>query len=424
MQNTQASTDHKKQWQDQQDQHLLATTTRQQQEPYFLADGRCYYPVLQQLAVHSDTPRLLYRPRRCYVCKAHFWQVHEFYHLLCPDCAQTNYQQRSVSADLTGRIAVVTGGRIKIGFEIALKLLRAGANVHLTTRFARDAAVRFAQQDDYVAWVERLTIHSLDLRSLSAVEVFCDYLQQHLNHIDILINNAAQTLQKPEAYFVAMAAREQRYQTLESVLLTQKQAATQGFQDALWQAQQQQWQIIQHPTESVLLDEFAEPVDCAATNSWSRRLDDCSTQEMVETQVVNVMAPFVLNSRLKPLLLRSPHPDRFIVNVSAMEGQFNRQNKTIYHPHTNMAKAALNMMTRTAASDYARDRIWMNSVDTGWVTQEHALPKKIQLRQRGMVPPLDCIDGAARVLAPIWQALSGQTPIYGKFLKDYGVTDW
>lgn len=413
---------HRKVWQNQQDQQLLATTTRQQQEPHFLADGRCYYPLSQLLTAHSDTPRQLYRPRRCYVCKAHFWQVHHFYHLHCPDCASTNYQQRSVSTDLTGRVAVVTGGRIKIGFEIALKLLRAGATVHVTTRFPHDAAVRFAQQYDNVQWAQRLIIHSLDLRSLTAVEVFCDYLQQQLSHLDILINNAAQTIRKPDSYFTQMAIREQQYQQQLAHLPSAPHSSL-GFQDEVWQAQQQHWRI-QSSANPMPVDEFAEPVDCAATNSWGLTLQSCSTQELLETEVVNAMAPFVLNSRLKPLLLRSPHPDRFIVNVSAMEGQFNRQNKTIYHPHTNMAKASLNMMTRTAARDYARDHIWMNSVDTGWVTQEHPLPQKIQQRERGMVPPLDCVDGAARVLAPIWQTLAGQAPVYGQFLKDYHPTEW
>ncbi|MEC7119248.1 MAG: SDR family oxidoreductase [Pseudomonadota bacterium] len=411
----------RKAWQNQRDQQLLATTTRQQQEPYFLADGRCYYPLSQQIAEHTHATRQLYRPRRCYVCKHHFWQVHHFYHLHCPTCAEENYSQRSACADLTGRIAVVTGGRIKIGFEIALKLLRAGAMVHVTTRFPHDAAVRFAQQHDYVQWSQRLIIHMLDLRALTAVEVFCDYLQQQLSHIDILINNAAQTIKKSDTYFAEMAILEQQYRQQMAHRLSDHHVVL-GFQDEVWQAQQQQQ--IRSNVNAMPLDEFAEPVDCAATNSWGLTLETCSTQELIETQVVNAMAPFVLNSLLKHLLLRSPYADRFIVNVSAMEGQFNRPNKTVYHPHTNMAKASLNMLTRTAAQDYARDQIWMNSVDTGWVTQEHPLPKKIQQRERGMVPPLDCIDGAARVLAPIWQTLSGKAPVYGQFFKDYHPTEW
>ena len=78
----------------------------------------------------------------------------------------------------------------------------------------------------------------------------------------------------------------------------------------------------------------------------------------------------MLNARLKPLMLRTPERDKHIVNVSAVEGQFYRKFKTTRHPHTNMAKAALNMMTRTSATDYAADGIHMNSVDTGWVTDE------------------------------------------------------
>lgn len=406
----------------QHDLQLLASTTRQQQEPYFLADGRCYYPIVQQLTHDHQSKRRLHRPSRCYVCQNHFWQVHEFYHLLCPQCAEDNYTQRRASADLSGRIALVTGGRIKIGFETALKLLRAGATVHVTTRFPHDAAVRFAQQADYTKWAQRLMIHTLDLRALTAVEVFCDYLQQQLPYLDILINNAAQTIKKPDDYFAAMAMREHQYQQ-QALQQRLSQSNLHGFQDAAWQAQQEQW-LAQSSANGMPLDEFAEPVDCAQSNSWGLTLGDCTTQELVETQVINAIAPFMLNSRLKPLLLRSPHQDRFIINVSAMEGQFNRKNKTIYHPHTNMAKASLNMMTRTAAPDYAREQIWMNSVDTGWVTQEHPLPKKNHQRKRGMVPPLDCVDGAARVLAPIWQRLIGEAPVYGQFLKNYQLTDW
>ena len=409
--------------QQQHDRQLLSSTTRHQQEPYFLADGRCYYPVTPLQLEHQATTRQLYRPRRCYVCKQHFWQVHHFYHQLCPACAAYNFEQRSLSADLSRRIALVTGGRIKIGFEIALKLLRAGAVVHVTTRFPHDALLRFTQQLDYTLWASRLTLHSLDLKNLAAVEMFCDYVLEQLPHVDILIHNAAQTIKKPDIYFTAMAKRE-RYGQQHIAQMRLLAPIQQGFLDQTWQLKQQQSALMAVDPIDLPTDEFAEPVDGAATNSWGLTLEHCSTEELVETQVINAMAPFVMNSRLKPLLKRSPHIDRFIIHVSAMEGQFNRDNKTHYHPHTNMAKASLNMLTRTSAQDYAHDSIWMNSVDTGWVTQEHPLPKKIRYREQGIVPPLDCVDGAARVLHPIWQTLRGEPPLSGQFLKDYRATVW
>jgi NAD(P)-dependent dehydrogenase (short-subunit alcohol dehydrogenase family) len=167
-------------------------------------------------------------------------------------------------------------------------------------------------------------------------------------------------------------------------------------------------------------------LDTRPINSWSLKLDQVSTIELLEVQLVNAIAPFLLNSKLKPLMLRSRFERRFIINVSAMEGQFNRESKTPFHPHTNMAKAALNMMTRTSASDYAEDNIFMNSVDTGWITDENPYPKKMHLQyERGFYPPLDIIDGMARLYDPIVQGLKQvETPQFGYFLKDYFPHPW
>jgi NAD(P)-dependent dehydrogenase (short-subunit alcohol dehydrogenase family) len=140
---------------------------------------------------------------------------------------------------------------------------------------------------------------------------------------------------------------------------------------------------------------------------------------------VNAVAPFVLNARLKPLMLKHPTRDKHIVNVSAMEGQFYREFKTDKHPHTNMAKAALNMMTRTSAADYVRDGIHMNSVDTGWVTDEDAAPLAEQKRkEHGFHPPLDVVDGAARILDPIFSGFRTGDHRWGFFFKDYKPTPW
>jgi NAD(P)-dependent dehydrogenase (short-subunit alcohol dehydrogenase family) len=174
------------------------------------------------------------------------------------------------------------------------------------------------------------------------------------------------------------------------------------------------------------LDADLQQVDLRTMNSWRMTLDEVSTPELLEVQLVNAIAPFVLAGRLRELMKKSGGEHaKHVVNVSAMEGSFSRGTKTDKHPHTNMAKAALNMMTLTSAPDYARDGIFMNAVDTGWVTDEdpaqHATRKKEDL---GFQPPLDIVDGAARVIDPIFSTANGAEPTFGKFLKDYKPTSW
>jgi NAD(P)-dependent dehydrogenase (short-subunit alcohol dehydrogenase family) len=173
------------------------------------------------------------------------------------------------------------------------------------------------------------------------------------------------------------------------------------------------------------LDADLQQLDLRATNSWRLTLAEVPTPEMIEVQLVNAVAPFILCARLKPLMLRTPGRDKHVVNVSAMEGVFSRGTKTDRHPHTNMAKAALNMLTLTSARDYVRDGIHVNAVDTGWVTDEdpfvHAARKRDEL---GFQPPLDVVDGAARVLDPFLSGLNTGRHAHGKFFKDYAPSAW
>lgn len=391
------------------DRALLATTE--------LVQHQSDEPLLA--LAEPSAERLLNEPEHCYVCKEPYREVHFFYHFLCPNCAAFNYQMRDLHADLRGRTALVTGGRVKIGHQLVLRLLRNGARVLVSTRFPQAAARRFCEEPDFADWCERLQIFGLDLRNLHAVEHFCDQLTEQLPHLDILVHNAAQTIQRPAGFYRELAAQES--QPLAALPAAQQQLVGQLA------PRQASASALDLSRDVLPLDRFhdrEERVDHRDVNSWLLPLEEVSTLELVEVQLVNSIAPFILNRRLKPLMLRSPHPRRFIVNVSAMEGQFAR-NKTIFHPHTNMAKAALNMMTHTSAPGYARDGIYMNSVDTGWVTDENPTPKRLRRQEQGFFAPLDIVDGMARIYHPIaWGVEREEEPFWGQFLKDYAPCKW
>ena len=371
--------------------------------------------------------RLLNEPETCYICKQDFTEVHFFYHLLCPTCAAYNYQMRQLSADLTGRTALVTGGRVKIGHQMVLRLLRDGAKVIVTTRFPKAAARRLAAEPDSAQWLHRVHLYGLDLRNIPAVEAFAAHLLETEPHLDILIHNAAQTIRRPQGFYQELIAQEQL--PLESLPL-QLEASRLVVQEATPVSQaasegSASLTAVKDVLPVNMFHDHEERVDTRTTNSWMLRLDEVSAPEMLEVQLVNNVAPFLLNARLKALMARSPHERRFIVNVSAMEGQFSRH-KTVYHPHTNMAKAALNMMTRTSGEDYAKDGIYMTSVDTGWVTDEKpTVQRERDQAENGFFAPLDIVDGMARIYHPVAHGLTEpQTPFYGVFLKDYAPCPW
>jgi NAD(P)-dependent dehydrogenase (short-subunit alcohol dehydrogenase family) len=359
--------------------------------------------------------------RRCYVCREPYRVVDTEYHRLCPPCARLNADRRAARCDLRGRRAVITGGRIKIGFHLALKMLRDGADVMVTTRFPADAARRFAEVSDFATWAGRLQVHGVDLLDLRAMTDFLTRVRERWSHLDILVNNAAQTVARPPGYHRAVADAEAAPLRGPAALLDITPATTTG---ALARLRGQ-------PAPAVFdllfpagrRDETGEPLDLRRTNSWVLHDADVTPREWLEVHVVNAFAPFLLTSRLRPLLEASPFPDRYVVQVSAMEGSFARTGKTERHPHTNMAKAALNMLTRTVAEEYRACHIHMNSVDTGWVTDERPHADKQVARAAGFRPPLDVVDGAARVYDPIVRGVNGE-PVWGQFLKDYRSVEW
>lgn len=407
----------------------------------------------------------LEKPRHCYVCKGEYRTLHHFYDAMCVPCGDFNYAKRFQTANLTGQVALITGARLKIGQQAALMLLRAGARVIVTTRFPHDAAVRYAKEPDFSEWGHRLEVHGLDLRHSPSVELFARWLARRLPRLDHLINNAAQTVRRPVGFFSHLIPAEEapfsslpegaqqvlqsRMECLHALGFTaptlgpgtspadvtglERWHASHGAGAGVAASARLSQVRYTYEDASYGMDVFPEgkldadlqQVDLRQMNSWRMTLDEVSTPELLEVQLINAVAPFILAGRLRELMARSPAEGKQVVNVSAMEGSFSRGTKTDKHPHTNMAKAALNMMTLTSAPDYAKEGLYMNAVDTGWVTDEdpahHASRKKDDL---GFQPPLDIVDGAARVIDPVFATANGEEPVWGKFLKDFKATSW
>lgn len=393
----------------------------------------------------APTAGTLLKPRACYICKQPYTLVDAFYHQLCPTCAAMSHAKRNARTDLTGKRALLTGGRAKIGMYIALRLLRDGAHTTITTRFPRDAVRRFSSLPDAPEWIDRLKIVGIDLRDPAQVIGLAEDVAA-AGSLDILINNATQTVRRsPGAYqplvdaelaplpdgplpeLVTFGHTNDRHpQALErSVTAHPILAAAAARADELTeQAMAAGSSSLERLAAGTAIDAGGLIPDLDHTNSWVQSVEEVDPLEMLEVQLANTTAPFLLVSKLRRSLAASSSRRTYVVNVSAMEGVFNRGYKGPGHPHTNMAKAAVNMLTRTSARElFESDRILMTSVDTGWITDERPHPTKVRLAEEGFHAPLDLVDGAARVYDPIVRGESGED-LFGVFLKDYAPGQW
>lgn len=478
---------------------ILAAETRTEAATGAL-EGECPGPSSHPTAVVND----MFCPKKgdfrlnCNVCKSEYLNRHPFYHQLCPRCGDFNYMKRLSSANLTGYVCLVTGGRVRIGYQIVLKLLRAGATVITTTRWVYDAANRYSQEADFESFRDRLQIHFLELSDIPAVESYCDYLLKNYVRIHVLINNAAQTITRPEYWHSKMNLLERhsllvlpsrvakdllfngwnreampnmandvsRYLALsngngDSGLLPDATSSTDAEISADKSCGSEEIVVLSRRSAAsnqwMTYDESGQPLDSAGSNSWSRRLHDVSATEVAETMAVNSISPFLLTSKLKSILspvdasqgtsssggddgLAGGEEDGqrnsgdgtgvmgHVINVTSLEGKFNVGKKSTGHPHTNMGKAALNMLTLTSARDYLHSGIFMNAVDTGWVTDmaPGSIGNRSKMHETFVGPPLDETDGAARVVDPVFAYVNsgGKERLSGNFLKDYMKASW
>ena len=399
----------------------------------------------------------------CYICKQKLYpdDIHLFYGNMCKKCGDYNYSFRSLTLNLSGRIAIVTGGRVKIGYYIATKLLSYGCKVLTTSRFPKDTLLKYQQHPEYEKWKNNLLIYPIDFRFFNSVVKFIDYINQNFSHIDILINNAAQTVRKTTSYYkylLPIEMKELKQEDENKIIKTDYLFRNQNklddelklknnkeeIKNALTTQQDEyneflplsviasQIKIMEEKKQPIIneLGNDGQPYDFShGKNSWYLEFDEIPFQEFTEVQMINAWVPYYLCVKLKPLMLKSPFPDKYIVNVTAVEGIFNHFKKTT-HVHTNMAKASLNMFTRTCGKYLKNFNIYMTCVDTGWVSPMSEINKildnntKNNFEEEFKNIPLDELDGAMRVLHPIIEGIKNKNYLSGILLKDYVKSNW
>ena len=337
--------------------------------------------------------------RICLICRRRNMEEYG----ICPECKARNEQMRGFTCDMTGRTALVTGGRIKIGYAVCMRLLRQGARVIAVTRYPKTALETYMQEPDYELFRDRLALIGFDLMRVDRIHELVQKAAELCGgKLDLLVNNAAQTVKKPNEYYAQLTAHENALR-LESAAMYPLAKPETGFSIM----------------PSIQAADYGETEN---SNSWVRKPEEISPQELLEVQLINVTAPFILTNGLRRCLAHDGARNKFVINVNSVEGRFNTKQKLARHVHTNMAKASLNMMTHSIASDFARDRIFVYSCDPGWVSNQfppgYAISKEFE-------PYLSFEDGAARVLYPVTMHLHDERiKDSGVFYKDYRIIDY
>jgi NAD(P)-dependent dehydrogenase (short-subunit alcohol dehydrogenase family) len=345
----------------------------------------------------------------CYICKTKIseFNQHDFYTKMCFTCGTINKLKRDVIKDLTGKIAIVTGGRVKIGFETSLRLLRCNCYVIITTRFAKDAIIRYTKEVDYENWINNLKIYEINFLNLDETKNFIKFIFDNYKKIDYLINNAAQTISRPKDFYNHLLLAEPNVKLVKECIVNKNSMEISNGA------------VILAPQNTHLFplekyDRFGQQIDLRDNNSWMLELDDINLEEFLEVQAINNITPFILVQKLIPILQKQNSEFSWIINVTSMEGIFNYNNKNTHHVHTNIAKAGLNMMTRTSGKYlYEKYNIVMCAVETGWNNPQQPLSYDFDT-------PIDCLDGAMRILDPIFSNLTKHSVVY----KDYQIHNW
>ena len=402
--------------------------------------------------------------KNCYICKDKLVldNIHSFYGNLCKKCGDYNYSFRTMKLDFTGRIAIVTGGRVKIGYYIATKLLSYGAKVLITSRFPKDTLFKYQKDPEYEKWKNNLIIYPIDFRIFESTIKFIQFITDNFPHVDILINNAAQTIRRTASYYKYLLPTETKdlnqeddkkiikndfinlqkqlksgdtpsKKEIQNSLISLMDNKSQAYKEILpLSVIASQIRIMEEKSQSqvTVMGGDGQPYDFSkGKNSWNFEFDEIPFQEFTEVQIINAWTPYYLCVKLKPLMMQSPYPDKYIVNVTSVEGIFNHYKRSS-HVHTNMAKAALNMFTRTCGS-YLKDiGIYMTCVDTGWVSPMNEMnslldkDKKNSYENEFINVPLDELDGAMRVLHPIIEGVKNKNYLFGILLKDFVKSPW